>query len=405
MEAIRLSQPLTPAVQNELLKSLYWLDERVGRLWFEKDDPQTLYLQAASGAVPPDLRSTIETTAEQQAQVLRMIPTKIAFSSDRPVPQSHGDVYTQLIERGWIKPSVTGVHLYAGQMARLYRALDEMVRTVAAEYAAEEIFVPNLIQFDTLEKSSYINSFPHLVNLVAHLPERVSRVREFQSSCQQDGLGETLARQEHLAPSDCACTTSVCHHFYYMLEGQTISGPDKVATAMSQCYRYEGKPLNGLKRLREFSMREVMFAGTAEAVLQRRERCLRTLHDILERCELHYAVATASDPFILDEAHKKKLFQKSFDLKYEALATLPGETTQLAICSVNYHMDHFGKAFSISTESGEPAHCCCMAFGLDRWCYSIFAQHGLEIERWPRGLQRAIQRTSLNSAPELEPVA
>lgn len=405
MEAIKLNQPLTPVVQNELLKSLYWLDERIGRLWFEADDPQTLYLKAATGNVEPDLLAEVTRAADEQAQFLRMIPTKIAYTSDRPLPASHGDIYKQLIERGWIKESVRGAHIYSGPMARLYRALDEMIRHQSLIFSPEEIFVPNLVGLDTLETSGYINTFPHLVNFVSHLPERISAARDFRTGSNNDGLAETLDEQQPLATPDAACTASVCHHFYHMLEGQTLDSSERVAMAKGHCYRFEGKPLNGMKRLREFSMREVMFAGTKEAVMKRRQQSLETLRNLLEFCDLHFAIATASDPFILDETQKKKLFQSSFDLKYEALATLPGETTQLAIGSVNYHMDHFGKAFSIRTQSEEPAHCCCMAFGLDRWCYAICAQHGLEIDRWPANLKKLMSTPNPQAFQALEAVS
>lgn len=99
MEAIRLNRPFTSAMQNEWLKSLYWFGERVGRLWLQDDDPQTLYLKATSEAVAPELRETIQIVAEEQAQFLRMFPTKIAFKSDRPFPTLRGDVDSQLIER------------------------------------------------------------------------------------------------------------------------------------------------------------------------------------------------------------------------------------------------------------------------------------------------------------------
>lgn len=405
MEAIRLSKPLSRVLQNELLKSLYWLDERVGRLWFEQDDPQTLYMTAATGAVDPELHQVVKTAAEQQAQVLRLIPTKVAYASERAEPQSHGDVYAQLIERGWIKPSAKGVHLYAGLMANLYRALDEMFRAAGATFAAEEMFVPNLMGLETLEQTGYFNGFPHLVNFVTHLPENVAAVREFQAAQQEDGVQAALSDQERLAAADVACTPAVCHHFYHLLEGQTLSDQDRVATAMSQCYRFEGKPMTGLTRLREFSMREVMFVGSEEAILQRRQRCLEVLRGLLEACELHYAVATASDPFFLDDAHKKTMFQKSFDLKYEALATLPDEAAQLAIGSVNYHQDHFGQAFRIRAASGQPAHSCCLAFGLDRWCYTVFAQHGFEMQHWPEALQAGVRRSAIKLPATMETVA
>lgn len=402
MEAIRLSVPLSAAQQSELLKSLYWLDERVGRLWFDDQDPQTLYLTATSGAVDPELQCTIQTAADQQAQVLRMIPSKVAFASDRELPANRGDVYQELINRGWVKRSTTGVHIYSGLMATLYRALDEMFRLAGGRFQAEELIVPNLMGLGTLEQTGYFNGFPHLVNFVAHLPEKAGKVRDFNSARQADGIDSALATHQHLAPADAVCTPAVCHHFYHLLEGQTLGAADCVATAMSQCYRFEGKPLASLTRLREFSMREVMFVGSEAAIVQRRQQCLEKLRELLDACELHYSVATASDPFFLDDAHKQTMFQKSFDLKYEALATLPGESGGLAIGSVNYHQDHFGQAFRIRTCEQAVAHSCCLAFGVDRWSYAVFAQHGFDLMDWPAALREAVNEAALTTPAAVE---
>ena len=52
---------------------------------------------------------------------------------------------------------------------------------------------------------------------------------------------------------------TVCYHFYNANAGRILAEGTLGATAVSPCYRYEGKPTTGLRRLREFTMREIIF--------------------------------------------------------------------------------------------------------------------------------------------------
>ena len=58
-----------------------------------------------------------------------------------------------------------------------------------------------------------------------------------------------------------------------------------------------------------------------------------------------------------------------------------GYTT--AISSSNYHLDHFGMAFSIETASGGTAHSACVGFGAERITFALLRTHGLDPGSWP----------------------
>ncbi len=58
--------------------------------------------------------------------------------------------------------------------------------------------------------------------------------------------------------------------------------------------------------------------------------------------------------------------------------------------SSNYHLDHFGAGFSITTAEGETAHSACVGFGVERIALALLYRHGLEPERWPVELREGL---------------
>jgi seryl-tRNA synthetase len=55
--------------------------------------------------------------------------------------------------------------------------------------------------------------------------------------------------------------------------------------------------------------------------------------------------------------------------------------------SFNYHLEHFGETWGIKTEAGEYVHTACVAFGVDRLAVALFAEHGLDVGKWPKAVR------------------
>ena len=49
---------------------------------------------------------------------------------------------------------------------------------------------------------------------------------------------------------------------------------------------------------------------------------------------------------------------------------------RVAVGSLNYHTDFFGRAFAIAVDGSGPMHSVCVAFGLERWVHAFLVQHG-----------------------------
>jgi seryl-tRNA synthetase len=394
MHQVELDLPVQRKYQDDILKNLYWVDSGLTKIQFDPGNENLLQFTYQGGETPEVVGARLKETAHRLSRSLSMFPSKSVYESPaRTVPGCAGP-YEKLVSKGWVKPMSDGSHIYAGLMSDLYHALDIQFRTVALQMGVEECKFPTLIGLDTLARSGYLEGFPHNANFVCHLPEQAEIVEKFKAEAKQTSGMPGMSLDAAFARPSQALSPTVCYHYYKSHEKQVLSGNIIGATASSPCYRFEGKATLGLRRLREFNMREIMFIGTPEEVLLRRQRLLDVQQRMLDFCQLQSVIQTASDPFFVDTYDKKRIFQMSFDLKHEVQAYLPEDDVWLAIGSVNYHQDHFGKAFEMKLPSGETAHSCCLGFGLDRWCMAIFAQYGIELQQWPEALQALVSSFS-----------
>jgi seryl-tRNA synthetase len=390
MQQIELELPVPRKYQDDILKNLYWVDSGLKKIQFDPANERLLQFTYEGNETPDMVGQRLKETVHRLSRSLNMFPSKTIYESPvQNVPGCH-QPYEELVKRGWVKQTSDGSHVYAGLMSDLYHALDVQFRTVALQMGVEENKFPTLISLDTLSRSGYLEGFPHNANFVCHLPEQAEIVEQFKAEAKQTGGMPSMSLDSAFDRPSHALSPTVCYHYYKSNEKQTLTGDVIGATAMSPCYRFEGKATEGLRRLREFNMREIMFIGTPDEVLRRRQQLLDIQQTMLEFCELQSVIQTASDPFFVDTYDKKRIFQLSFDLKHEVQAYLPEDDVWLAIGSVNYHQDHFGKAFNIKLPSGETAHSCCLGFGIDRWCMAIFAQYGLDVQKWPEALRKLV---------------
>jgi hypothetical protein len=162
-----------------------------------------------------------------------------------------------------------------------------------------------------------------------------------------------------------------------------------VASLVGKCFRYESSNMRDLRRLWDFTMRELVFLGTRDDVLAERDKGMEAFQAFLEEHRLAGEVRTASDPFfVAPDSTAKTYFQISSETKFEISLLLPGDG-RLAVGSFNHHGDFFGKAFNILVPGDAPMHSVCFAWGLERWVCAFLAQHGNDPRRWPDAARNA----------------
>src|SRR5262249_13163036 len=130
-----------------------------------------------------------------------------------------------------------------------------------------------------------------------------------------------LAFEACLAPA-------VCYHTYHSFEGQQIDPAGSVVTAAGRCFRYESTNLTGLERLGHFTMRQLVFLGTAELAAAQRRAAVDAIIARLEHWNPEGAVTTANDPFFPTTYPTKRSFQLASDLKYELHLPVGGDGEQ-----------------------------------------------------------------------------
>lgn len=339
---------------------------------------------------PPDVVATwIAEIAQTMCADYRPTPTQVLVSRrDRPVPAT-ADPHPLLEAAGQLKRFGPGRYGLGPVPLKLLEAFDRSFRRLETVRGAAEHRYPSLVGADLLHRCRYLQSFPHALSLVSHLREDFDAIRRFAQAVRWDG-DRLEGADAALAPVQCLLAPTVCFHHYGWLEGQTGCA-DHVITALGKCFRYESTNLSGLERLWDFSMREVVFVGSAAHVLEQRRRALSEATALLDAWELNYEIAGATDPFFIEDYSAQVLFQKCFDLKFEVSALLPYSGRYLAIGSFNYHQDFFGRSLAITTPGGEPVHTGCVGFGLERVALAVLAQHGVDPKHWPKAIRAAAE--------------
>jgi seryl-tRNA synthetase len=379
---VRLDPPPHEMAQEEIQKQVAFLSPEVRNIRF-RDGGAVLEFEAPAAA-GADLTERARALCQRVQRGLRNLRRKVFYRSPalgRPVFRGPG--------------APAGVHrLGTGQVAlsglplRLFRYFDRAFEAFGDPWGAEPVLTPTLIPARALAKCDYFRSFPHNVTFACHLREDAACVEGFRGRHQEreDLDGRALADME--TPEACL-SPAVCYHVYHLNKGRTLPAAGLAYGVCGKCFRYESSNLSDLRRLWDFTMREVVFLGTRDDVLSRRERSLEQVARFLVEHDLAGEVRTASDPFfVAPDAVAKTYFQLSSETKYEISLLLP-EGARLAVGSLNYHTDFFGRAFDVAVEGAGPMHSVCVAFGLERWVYAFLAQHGDDPARWPEAVGRA----------------
>jgi seryl-tRNA synthetase len=374
--------PIPDYLTGEIQSKLAYVDERIQRAsvsaerielelapWDEGQDRleleekvQRVILSMAKGAFKP------------KVQVLEDF-------MERPVPY-HDDPMPELLKRGEVSQEANGIYALGPLLTRLAAFFENQFVALADSFGAAPYRFPTLIPARYLERVNYFRAFPHSLTFVTHLREDLDVIDEFsqQAACDEHGLttppGSFSSIQALLSPA-------VCYHLYFALADKPLPGGQLAATAVGNCFRYEAINLTSLERMWNFTMREVIFVGPKDFVLENREIARQRMTEFFERIGLAYRVESANDPFFIGEFRKQAAFQSAFQLKFEIRASLPFKGSTLAVGSYNYHQDFFGRSLNISLPDGAPAHTGCVAFGLERMAFAFLAQFDLDPAGWP----------------------
>jgi seryl-tRNA synthetase len=379
---VTLPAPAGDMAQEEIRKQVFFLSPSVRSVAFAEDG--ALIVCELSTEPERDLGAEILELASRVQRGLRSLQRRILYASQA--------VAAPAFSTGGSLPGIR--YLGQGQVALygpalgLFRYFDRRFREFGEFWNAQDILTPTLIPSEVLGRCDYFRSFPHSVTFACHLEGEAQVIDGFRSRHAAINTLDSKTMGDMATPEACL-SPAVCYHVYHMYEGQTLTDALRVHAICGKCFRYESGNISDLRRLWDFTMREVVFLGSRTRVLGQRDIAIERFSSFLDEHRLAGEIRTASDPFFMaPDAMAKTYFQLSSETKYEISLLLPGGE-RLATGSFNYHTDFFGRAFDVSVEGEGPVHSVCVAFGLERWVHGLMAQLGPRIDDWPDCVRRA----------------
>ena len=381
---------IPPHLVGQVQSKLAYVDEAIAAAAVSPGgDSITLSLRsAANGEARGRLEAKVQRVVAEMAKGAVQPKVEVLEEHlERPTPFS-ADPMPELLSSGEVSEEHTGIFSFGPLMTRLIDVFEAYFLDLADVFDAKPYRFPTLISAEKLGRVNYFRAFPHSLTFATHLREDLDTINDFSEHTHYEEAGLS-AGMDSFSRIQALLSPAVCYHLYFALADKPLPGGQLAATAVGNCFRYESNNFSTLERLWNFTMREVIFVGPADFVLENRERARQHMQKVLEHIGLAYRVESANDPFFVGEFRRQAAFQNAFQLKYEIRARLPFKDDTLAVGSYNYHQDFFGRHLNISLPDGSPTHTGCVAFGLERMAYAFLAQFGLDPKAWPGQVREA----------------
>lgn len=391
---ILLTTPIPDHLLGEIRSKLAYVDE-----WIERVEvkPELITIQ---GSAEPEI--SVEHTAQLKERVLRVVDSmargaikpKIQVLEDhldRPVYYAQ-DPMLELTARQELSQEADGMFTLGPLLSQLIDFFEAQFLRLADSFEAKPYRFPTLIPARYMDRVGYFRAFPQSLSFATHVRGDLDVIDHFAQQAHVEHQ-DLIAPENTFASIQNLLSPAVCYHLYFSMADQPLAGGKLAATAVGHCFRYEGINLSSLERLWDFTMREVIFVGPKEYVLENREIARQRMAEFFEDIGLVYRVESATDPFFIGEFRKQAAFQSAFQLKFEIRARLPFKDSTLAVGSYNYHQDFFGRNLNITLPDGSPVHTGCVAFGLERIALAFLAQFGFDPANWPKPVRKEVKWT------------
>ncbi len=380
--SVQLPAPANEMACEEIRKQLPFLSKAISQVRFS-DDGQRVEFEA-SGANAEELTPQVQGLARRVQRALQHVERKVIYRTST----CENVAFAGESDSSGITVLGMGQVALQGLPLQLFRYFDRVFESFGSRWGAVPIAVPALIPTSVLARCDYFGSFPHNVTFAAHLREDAHVIDGFRSRHQAVTQLDAQALADMERPEACL-SPALCYHVYHLCENRRMPDAASAYGVCGKCFRYESANTSDLRRLWDFTLREIVFAGGREEVLHARQESVEMMERFLEEHRLAGEIRTASDPFfVAPDALPKTYFQLSSEAKLEVSLMLPGGE-RTAVSSHNYHSDFFGHAFGITLDSGAHMHSVCVGFGLERWVYAFLRQHGSDASAWPHVVRAA----------------
>jgi hypothetical protein len=253
-----------------------------------------------------------------------------------------------------------GIAVLEPDEAALFNGLEARFQEIAIALRARPVAGPGLLPVADLARLDFFRNFPHLALPVTTLTD------ETRGKLAR-GEAATPSPEDTLVSTGCCLPTATCYGLLVAMRERGIETPE-VITSIGRCFRNE-EHYDGLRRLRAFHMREVLYVGSQEGVVDHLARSTELVLRLADRLGVKVRQEAATDPFYLGDGSRALLNQLD-PVKMEFVSD-----DETAIASINRHRNFFGERLDISF-GDESAYSGCLAFGVERWVHALLQVHG-----------------------------
>lgn len=291
-----------------------------------------------------------------------------------------GTFYAGLVSHGLIIPTgIKGGYGRGAAFEDILRRFNDLVSRVAAPDGAEELMFPPILPRALIEQVGYMDNFPQLAGSVHSFFGDDAQARELSARVHAGERWDDL-----LDITEVMLTPAACYPVYPTFSGLLPHG-GRLVTVMNWVYRHE--PSDEPTRLQAFRMREFIRVGKPDVVVAWRDAWLLRALELLRGLGLPVQSDVASDPFFGRVGKMLAANQVDQRLKFEILAPVISLEQPTALCSFNWHQDHFSSKFRIRNADESVAHTACLGFGLERVTLALLKTHGFDPQTWPEDVR------------------
>jgi seryl-tRNA synthetase len=285
-----------------------------------------------------------------------------------------------LVEHGLILPTaVQGVWGRGTVFEDIVQRFDEFVTRETKDDGAQHLQFPPVLPRALIEKLGYLDNFPQLAGSIHSFTGDDAQARRLAQRVHDGEDWEAM-----LEPTQVMLTPAACYPVYPNFSG-LLPGGGRLITVTGWVFRHE--PSDEPTRLQSFRMREFIRMGPADDVVAWRDGWLQRGLELLRGLGLPVQSDVAADPFFGRTGKMMAAQQVDQRLKFEILVPVISQENPTAICSFNWHQEHFSSKFGIRNVDGSLAHSACLGFGLERVALALIRTHGFEPREWPQGIR------------------
>ena len=288
----------------------------------------------------------------------------------------HG-FYEGLVASGLIIPSgEPGVFGRNAVFEDLLERFNDLVTRISSPAQAEKFTFPPVLPGTVFDRAGFMKSFPQLGMGVVSFCGCSEEHAELQ---RRIGAGEPYG--DLMTSNGLMLIPAACYPVYPSLAGRL---PPNGRTVDMTHWVFRREPSPEPTRMQAFRVREFVRAGSPATVLAWRDRWLQQALELLSSLGLPARVEAAADPFFGRGGRMLAQNQREQKLKFEICVPVISAEELTALCSFNYHQEHFSAPFGILQADGQPAQTACLGFGLERVCMALFRHHGFDPRTWPQ---------------------